>query len=659
MAISKLALFAFSVAAGIKLDASDAAGRPVTKVVKLLKGMQTSMEKEATEDEETYEKMTCWCKTNKEEKSSSIKEAGESIKSLTARVAELSATGSRLGVEITNLKDEISKNEKGLDSAMAFRKKETSEFVSEEQDLVSSATSVSNAVETINSSGGSLLQTPHGQVLSQLKVVVQQHKNLLTEAQRKKIQDLIDSPSSLRSSFAQKSAPTDTAGGVAGVLSGLKDDFTDRLQSLRGQENKSKATYAALYQAKRDEINAGRKQLETKTELKANAQLEMVEAKHDIKDTKASVAADSDLMAQVKDRCGGMDAEFGKRSKMRNEEMEAVAKAIEILSADEAHDAFGKTFSTSLLQVPSRDGQRKRAAAMLAKAGKQDLRLVTLSMMLKLDTFEKVKKAIDDMTRDLKKQQSDEGNKKDWCIDELNKNKLQTEGKSREHESLTGELETLKSNDARIADEMKVLTDEVSEMNKQIALAGQNREKENTEFQQTIADQRMAQQQLKKALVVLKDFYTKSRESLVQASEGGSPEFKDFKQSSGSVGVLSMLQQLVADAKAMEAEATHAEQTAQKDYEAFAKSTQAAIKARNSTLLDKSEKKGHTEAAAVAARESQEGVRDELKELSQKEADVHGSCDWLLQNFEPRQSSREDEVDALQQAKAMLSGAKA
>jgi len=44
MAISKLALFAFSVAAAIKLDVSDATGRPVTKVVKLLKGMQTSME---------------------------------------------------------------------------------------------------------------------------------------------------------------------------------------------------------------------------------------------------------------------------------------------------------------------------------------------------------------------------------------------------------------------------------------------------------------------------------------------------------------------------------------------------------------------------------------------------------------------------------------
>eukprot|EP00930_Biecheleria_cincta_P023412 TRINITY_DN16924_c0_g1_i1.p1 TRINITY_DN16924_c0_g1~~TRINITY_DN16924_c0_g1_i1.p1 ORF type:complete len:660 (-),score=230.33 TRINITY_DN16924_c0_g1_i1:169-2148(-) len=659
MTISKLALFAFSVAAGIKYDASDAATRPVTKVVKLLKGMQSSMEREAKEDEETYEKMTCWCNTNKDEKGNSIKEARESIKSLTARVAELSATGSRLDVEITNLKEEISKNEKGLDSAMAFRKKEASEFVSEEQDLVSSATSVHNAIQTISSSGGSFLQTPHGQVLSQLKMVVQQHKNLLTDAQRKQLQDLLDSSSNLRSSLAQKSSPVDTAGGVAGVLSGLKDDFTDRLESLRSEENRSKATYEALYQAKRDEINAGRTQLEAKTELKANAQLEMVEAKHDIKDTKASLAADSELAAEVKDRCGGMDAEFGKRSKMRNEEMEAVAKAIEILSADEAHDAFGKTFGTSLLQVPSVDGQRKKAAALLVQAGKKDMRLVTLSMMLKLDTFEKVKKAIDDMVRDLKKQQSDEGKKKDWCIDELNKNKLQTEGKSREQESLTGELETLKSSDAKIADEMKVLKDEVAEMGKQITLAGQNREKENSEFQQTVADQRAAQQQLKKALVVLKDFYSKSSESLVQASEGGSPAFKAFKQSSGSVGVLSMLQQLVADAKAMEAEATHAEQTAQKDYEAFAKSTKAAIKAKNSALLDKTEKKGQIEGAVVAARESQEGVRDELKELAQKEADVHGSCDSLMQNFETRQSSREDEVEALQQAKAMLSGAKA
>lgn len=659
MAISKIALFAFSVAAGIKLDGSDVAARPVTKVVKLLKGMQTSMESEAKDDEEMYEKMGCWCKTNKEENTNSIKEAQETIKAQTARVAELSATGSRLGVEIANLKEEIGKNEQGLDSALAFRKKELVEFEKEETDLKSSASSVSSAMESISSTSSSFLQTPHAQVLSQLKVVVQKHKNLLTETQRKKLQDLIDSPSNFGSSFAQTNNPVDSVGGVAGVLSGLKEDFTDRLQSIQDQENKSKATYEALYKAKKDEIGAGRKQLETKTELKANAQLEMVEAKHDIKDSKASLAANSELLAQVKDRCGGMDAEFAKRSKMRNEELEAVAKAIEILSADEAHDVFGKTFGTSLLQVASSDGRREKAVAVLEQASRKDMRLATLSLMLKLDTFEKVKKAIDDMVRDLKKQQSDDGKKKDWCIDELHENKRQEEGKNREHESLTGELETLKSNEARLADEMKVLTDEVAEANKQIALAGQNREKENKEFQKTITDQRMAQQELNKALKVLKAFYSKPKEALVQASEGDAPEFKTFKQSSGSYGVLSMLQQLIADAKAMEAEATQAEQGAQKDYEAFAKSTTGVIKAKNSALLEKREKKGEIEAAVVAAKESKEGVRDDLKELSQEDADLHGSCDFLMQNFDTVQSNREDEVDALHQAKAILSGAKA
>lgn len=661
MAISKIALFAFAFAAGIKIDDSDVAARPVTKVVKLLKGMQTSMESEAKEDEETYEKMECWCKTNKEENTNSIKEAEETINAQTARVAELSATGSRLGLEITNLKEEISKNEQGLDSATAFRKKELAEFEKEEADLKSSASSVKSAIESMDSTSNSFLQTPHAQVLSQLEVVVQKHKNLLTEYQRNKLRDLIDGPSNFRSSFAQTDNPEESLGGVAGVLGGLKDDFTSRLESIQDEEKKAKSSYEALYKAKKDEIALGIKQAETKTELKANAQLEMVEAKHDIKDAKANLAASSELLTQVGDRCGGMDTEFAKRTNMRNEELEAVAKAIEILSADEAHDVFGKTFGTSLLQVTSSDGRREKAAAVLTQASKKDMRLATLSLMLKLDTFEKVKKAIDDMVRDLKKQQSDDGEKKDWCVAELNENKLQAQGKNREQESLTGQLETLKSDGARLAAEMKVLTDEVAEANKQIALAGQNREKENKEFQTTITDQRMAQQQLSKALQVLKAFYSKPEEeaALLQATKGDAPEFKTFKQSSGNYGVLSMLQQLIADAKALEAEATQAEQGAQKDYEAFATSTTGVIKAKNSALLDKKEKKGEIEGAAVSARESAEGVRDDLKQLTEEDADLHGSCDFLMENFDTVKSKREDEVDALRQAKAILSGAQA
>eukprot|EP00438_Fugacium_kawagutii_P000440 Skav235948 [mRNA] locus=scaffold3392:113533:114673:- [translate_table: standard] len=60
--------------------------------------MQANLEKEAKEDEETHEKMQCWCKTNGNEKAKSIEEAQS--KALEVRVEELTATSSRLATEI-------------------------------------------------------------------------------------------------------------------------------------------------------------------------------------------------------------------------------------------------------------------------------------------------------------------------------------------------------------------------------------------------------------------------------------------------------------------------------------------------------------------------------------------------------------------------------
>jgi len=46
-----------------------------------------------------------------------------------------------------------------------------------------------------------------------------------------------------------------------------------------------------------------------------------------------------------------------------------------------------------------------------------------------------------------------------------------------------------------------------------------------------------------------------------------------------------------------------------------------------------------------------EGLNDEL-------GDLHTSCDFVLNNFDARQAARIAEMDALKQAKAILSGMK-
>eukprot|EP00434_Breviolum_minutum_P044506 symbB.v1.2.039757.t1/scaffold6729.1/size15921/1 len=490
-------------------------------------------------------------------------------------------------------------------------------------------------------------------------MVLSKHERLLTKAQRSQVEELLKTPRQLRSDFLQE-----TPSGVAGVLSGLKDSFEKQQTELVTQESEDKKAHEGLVKAKTEEIEAGKKQLEAKKEQKASADLEREQSKQDIKDTTAALEADGAVSTEEK--CAAMDTDYDKRSKLRSEEQAAVSKTIQILTADEAHASFGKTFS--FLQVSSHDERQERAAAVLAAAGKKlDARLTTLALTMKLDTFEKVKKAIDEMKADLKKQQAAEVEKKDWCTEELQKTTLQTEDvlpkrdKSRTEQQKIVELETLQGKAADLKSNIKSLEAEVAEMNKQTQVAGQNREKENKEFQSVVMEQRQTQQLLQEASASLKRFYVKEAPAFIQAkrSKAGEPEFKDYKEQSASFGVISMLQQLIADAKAMEVEATHAETSAQEDYEAFAKATTASIETKNKEIMTKEEQKGSTEASIVEARQGKQGLTDELAELATLMGELHDQCDTLLQQFDARQASRGDEMDALEQAKSMLSGAKA
>merc|ERR1719217_1863455 len=119
-----------------------------------------------------------------------------------------------------------------------------------------------------------------------------------------------------------------------------------------------------------------------------------------------------------------------------------------------------------------------------------------------------------------------------------------------------------------------------------------------------------------------------------------------------------MIQQIINDAKAMEAEEIRSEEDAQKAYEDFVKETNASIEAKSKDIVNKSEEKAKAEADLVEAQESKEAVMLELEQLSNYNAQLHQSCDFVMKNFEIRQTARDEEVEALRQAKAILSGAK-
>merc|ERR1719148_310573 len=198
----------------------------------------------------------------------------------------------------------------------------------------------------------------------------------------------------------------------------------------------------------------------------------------------------------------------------------------------------------------------------------------------------------------------------------------------------------------------------------QLKRAGEDREKQNKEFQMTVADQRETQKLLKAALNVLQDFYGKkaAAASLVQKQEPVGPPpppgFEAYKNNAASGGVVSMIQQIISDAKAMEAEAIRSEEDAQKAYEDFVKETNNSIEAKSRDIVNKSEEKAKAEVGLVDAKKAKEAAMLELEQLSNYNSELHQSCDFVIKNFDLRQTARDEEVEALRQAKAILSGAK-
>jgi len=666
MRASLCAAFAATAAQGVDLsvhatssltfDAAAAKNRPVTKVVNLLKDMLKQLEKEAEEDEEIYDQLACWCATNDKEKTKSIGEAEARITDLTTSIEDLTAASSRLGTEIKNLDKEVAENQHALDQATAIRQKELGEFVQEEKDLLQSIDGLASAIKVLSKhNGASFLQVDIQGAVSTIQYQVAKNSKLLegvlTHTERRKI-----------SSFIQESASAKYApqsGEIFGILEQMKESFESNLAELQKEEGANVKAFQELKAAKEEEISAGQDQIDAKTQENADADEKLAQNKEDLEDTKKTLASDEEFLAMLKEKCSSTDAEWEERTKTRQLEMEACSKALALLTSDEAHDLFTKTFNAAFVQV-SEHSQRQSAAAKLLKevALKVDSpRLAAIAMKVKLDAFVRVKKAIDDMITQLTAEKQDEIKHKDWCVDEFNTNQVQTERKEAEKQDLLALIEDLQLQIKTLTSEIDTLKSEIAELNLNMVRGGQDREKENKEFQLVVADQRAAQKLLTAALDILKGFYEKQA-ALVQDGQAPPPGFKEYKKNESSGGVMGMMQTIIDDAKTMESEVIRAEEDAQKSYEDLTKESNASIQEKTKSQINKVEEKAKATEDLNQATQDKENALLELEQLSNYNAELHSSCDFIMKNFEIRQTARDEEIEALKQAKSILSGAK-
>merc|ERR1712228_535933 len=106
-----------------------------------------------------------------------------------------------------------------------------------------------------------------------------------------------------------------------------------------------------------------------------------------------------------------------------------------------------------------------------------------------------------------------------------------------------------------------------------------------------------------------------------------------------------------------EAETTAAERKAQADYEKFVKDSNNLIHSLEEAITAKTKATAAARADSAEANENLQSTNDELQALADYDADLHNQCDFVLKNFDIRQKARLQEMEAIQAAKSILSGA--
>jgi hypothetical protein len=641
-----------------------AAERPVMKVVRLLQDMQAQLQSEAEADAEIYKKLSCWCSTNKNDKQTTIKMGDSKSRQLIATIDTLTAQSQKLASEIAKLEQEAAKNRESLNAAAELRDKELAEFNEEHKDLLQSIKGLDAAITVLSKHHPS--QEALLDAINVGKGAVHKHERMLGDVAvtaKQILNSFLQQPAGFQSHASQ-------SGQIFGIMKQMKETFMDNADVAVKEEAQKAQSFAQLKKAKEEEIAAAKKQAQDKTTQKAETDQLNVEAQENLEDTNAKLAADRQFLADLNTKCAATDEENDARTKARNDEIAAVSEAIKILNHDSSFDLFGKTMNTpSFVQVSS-NSRRAQVTALLRRAAEKtgDQQLASLAVEAKLDAFTKVKAAIDAMIKDLNTQQKDEVDHRDWCIEEFAGNDKSTAATNQEKAGLEATMEELQASTQRLTRELKEAAQAIADSQVQMKRATDDRGAANAEFQQVAADQRATQAVLQRAYDRLKQYYNpdvkvKGFNALVQQPVPGAEvapapaEFKEFNKNKGGNRVLSMLETILADSKQMEKEAIQDEQDQTRAYEDFIKDSNDQITALQKAISDKTGAKARADSEHIQASKDHGHAKSELATLSDYSQELHRSCDFVIDNFETRQAARAQEVEALRQAKAILSGA--
>jgi len=675
---------------------------PVAKVVGLLNDLKARVKKDGVTEQQSYDKYACWCEETTGRLSGNIADAEKNIARLSELVLKLEADTGSHGAEVKQLERDVAANQEAQKEARDAREAQLSEYSTGKVESEQCIGALEAAVKTLSGAGGQkgFLETMQE---AQLLSVAARVRGVLGSSALSRVgkdqnveairhfadrpQDFVRTRRTSGSSALQVNqnpfgdyAPQSTQ--IQGILKGLYDAFTADLEKSNAEEAENQKAFEELMSTKAAELATLQSSLQKQSADKASKAKLLADSKTEREDTQAEREADEALFEETKTSCKTKAEEWSRRSNLRSEELIGIKKALEVLTSEEASGTFGRA-ATTMIQLSSsrrsRAGQgrmagtaaRNRAFSRLqASSGRTgSLRLARIAAEVSTSGhFDDVIAMVTEMIGVLRKEEAADIAQRDQCQGDSNKQQNDLEDLAHDASKTSASIGRLEDAKAQTSTELEKLEEEMAALRTDMADRLTLRNKEKGDFQQALKDDTQAIALIGQAVDFLMAFYKRNKIPVALTQED--PEYSQDpnkapetswegenyggrKESGGIISTLGMIKQ---DLEMELKTGREDDVAAQQQYLEERKGMETVLQAQSETkaqlekqLVDLEEKLNGDEASLAATQaESASGTA--------MMTSIKADCDWVKTHFESRRTKRQDELEALQDAKALLAG---
>jgi len=707
----------FLVAAVVALNLSlseSSSVTPVEKVTQLLGNLAKKVEQESKEEAAAYDKYSCFCKEQADNKQYAIEKSTAKIGRMSEKIAKLATEISDLAGEVQRLAQEVSGLQGELSDKKNARDTAHSTFLTNVADAKAALDAVQRAIQALEDSKKAQVGKVELEALALAQIgriaeVALAQRTDLSEADISRL-GFLASTGKPGKAYSYKYRSND----IIATLQNLRATFAKRKASLEDDEFQAQSAYELVRQDLHNQVKFAQKESREKQQVSDAKSAEKEETEQEKTNEQNDKASDEAFRGVLETNCEETARLWDQRSQTRASELTAISQAMEKLKTgvapnweankklvglqkksalmghwvyvEEPAPAERAPASMSFLQIngvslrgSSRSGLRAdsqvaskvhelllRAAAKLHSPM---LSMAALKVHAAEDHFVKVRQIIKDLIQHLEDQASAEENQKSFCDREISAAVERRDQQQRSVEDFEAQISVKESARVQLKSDIADLSKQIADNAKALKEATELRQEENRENTDTVRDAGAGKEAVEFALETLKTFYENAaflqrsgyvppnsdRDGLTVADRAPEVFDTEYKGSQeASKGIIGMLEVILKDFDRTGSTVTQQEDDAQGEFETFEQTNTDDTKTKQGSVDTKNGEVSDIDDDLVTLRDNLKSANENHSAANTELDKLHGMCIAGVETYEERVAQRQREIEALKEAHGIL-----